>query len=404
MELTVNMLHKILIVLTSLLFWSKNLISNKTCEKKILVYLPLPGVGDAMCSMEAIHRLYALFNGQGYTIFIAANSSICGLLKKIFSDTAIQFIPLQIELSQRADINIYWENIKRLRAYNWDKVISLDRLGGYGKALINTLCYEQLIHSEFDNNENSFSFYNILLKREKQIIVPTKAMLLKSHNDVVDSILVDEGIEQSRFNNLPIVFPVNSITESLPEKYCVISVGISAGHNWPYRSWPLERFATVADYLIETYGITVCLCGSAEDVEISGALYQQMVYKDKVVNLTGKTTFDEWIEVLRNAEFLLGNDSGYIHVAAYVQTQAFVILGYWNYGRYHPYRTDNPLVKKPIPIAVDMPSCNWCSIYKHKNNAEKIACDSNVARMRTYACIEHITVEQVKETIRNYYL
>lgn len=50
--------------------------------------------------------------------------------------------------------------------------------------------------------------------------------------------------------------------------------------------------------------------------------------------MTAKTSFDEWVEVLRNAEFIFGNDSGYIHLASMLRTKSFVIAGFWNYGRF----------------------------------------------------------------------
>ena len=193
------------------------------------------------------------------------------------------------------------------------------------------------------------------------------------------------------------------------QKYCIISCGINIHHLYSCRSWLIENFAEVIYYIQDNLDLHIILCGDQNDIERTKKLYSFLKNTNNVINMTGKTSFEEWIELTKNAEFVFGNDSGYIHLAAALGTQAFVLMGFWNYGRFHPYQISNEKknYKKPILIHALRPDCALCA-YKRiikndvKAQAAKHLCDEEVKKNSVYKCIGDIGVDSAISAIKNY--
>ena len=152
------------------------------------------------------------------------------------------------------------------------------------------------------------------------------------------------------------------------------------------------------------------MCGNTEDIEKTNNLLNYLDNTNNVLNLVGKTSFNQWIELTRNAEFVFGNDSGYIHIAAAVGTLAFVLMGYWNFGRFHPYQgiKEDKSYKKPVLIHALRPDCALCAyemLIKNDVKAQKVKrlCDEEIKKNGVYKCIGDISVDSAKLTIINYY-
>ena len=209
----------------------------------------------------------------------------------------------------------------------------------------------------------------------------------------------NEFIDEYSEHEIPVLYQKNKIENN----YCVITAGIAKGHDYPYRGWNIEKFAHVANFILANTDLIICLSGTNDDEVANSELYSMIKNKRRVINLTAKTSFDEWVEVLRNAEFIFGNDSGYIHLASMLRTKSFVIAGFWNYGRFLPYGDDVEVCAKPIDIRIDKPKCALCSIIKH-NCMEKVACDKKVLKDGIYKCIDDITSEMAIEAVKSHYI
>jgi heptosyltransferase-2 len=96
----------------------------------------------------------------------------------------------------------------------------------------------------------------------------------------------------------------------LPERYAVLCPGAEYG---PAKRWPY--FAELAKKI----GLPVVLLGSAKDAgaaqEIAG------------LNLVGRTTLDEAIDIIAGAEQVVSNDSGLMHVAAALGRPLIALFG-----------------------------------------------------------------------------
>ncbi len=92
----------------------------------------------------------------------------------------------------------------------------------------------------------------------------------------------------------------------------------------PAKRWPARHFAELAG-LLDARGFQAWLIGSAKDAEITADVVR--LAKTPVVDLAGRTTLDEAIDVLSFAAHVVTNDSGLMHVAAALDRPTAAIFG-----------------------------------------------------------------------------
>jgi heptosyltransferase-2 len=92
----------------------------------------------------------------------------------------------------------------------------------------------------------------------------------------------------------------------------------------PAKRWPPAYFADLARALTRN-GDAVWLLGSAKDAEIAQDI--ERLSGGACVNLCGRTTLDQAVELLASARLAITNDSGLMHVAAAVGTPLVAIYG-----------------------------------------------------------------------------
>jgi len=92
----------------------------------------------------------------------------------------------------------------------------------------------------------------------------------------------------------------------------------------PAKRWPPSYFAELARALTRA-GDAVWLVGSAKDAEIAEDIVR--LSGGECLNLCGKTTLDQAVELLASVRLAVTNDSGLMHVTAAVGTPLIAIYG-----------------------------------------------------------------------------
>ena len=134
---------------------------------------------------------------------------------------------------------------------------------------------------------------------------------------------------------------------------------IFPGASFPGKLWPVERFGEV---LLKLNGLNsgiAVLCGSRQERALCARIIDSS--GTEALNLAGKTTLPELVEVIRRAKFLVGSDTSAVHIAAAVGTPSVCILGGGHYGRFLPYVVDSDEQIAPVPVVhrMDCFGCNW---------------------------------------------
>ena len=179
-------------------------------------------------------------------------------------------------------------------------------------------------------------------------------------------------------------------------KYCVICPGASI----PLKRWPADRFAIIADNIIEQYGYDVYLCGGPGEETVAQELITLSKYKEKIVDRVAKTSFSEWASIVEYAQLVVGNDSATLHLAAGYRTKAICIAGVYDKYQFFPYLVDemNKGDRIPETLFVDMP-CAYCRTKGYFAGYGNDTCQGIVKQGRSSLCVDAITVEMVKNKI-----
>lgn len=153
--------------------------------------------------------------------------------------------------------------------------------------------------------------------------------------------------------------------------YAVFAVGA----NWPNKRWPAKYYAALSDWLYDRKIIPVLVGGGAVDEGIAADILAQTEIPP--VNLIGKTSLKQLAAVLRGAKFILGGDTGPVHLAAGLSVPTVMLMGPTDANRNGPYGQ----MQNAIEVSR---TCRWCW---------KRACPKGID------CLASITVRTVQEKI-----
>ena len=129
-------------------------------------------------------------------------------------------------------------------------------------------------------------------------------------------------------------------------------VGMHVGARPPARRWPAERFAAVADALVERFGALVVVTGGSGEEEIAELVVRTMTHQS--LNLAGRTTLGGLAAVIRRCDLFISNDTGPAHVAVAMDVPSVTIFGPAERHRWAP------LDQRRHPIAYQPVECSPC--------------------------------------------
>jgi len=115
------------------------------------------------------------------------------------------------------------------------------------------------------------------------------------------------------------------------------------------KCWLPERYAALADRLVEAFDAAVLLCGPPAEARLGEAIAARM--RSKPVSLIGQTTLEEFLAVLASADLFIGNDSGAMHLAAGLNVPQVVIFGPTDEKGTGPLNPRARIVKRAVPCS-----------------------------------------------------
>ena len=350
--------------------------------KKILIINPF-GIGDVLFTTPVIHTLKDTFFGVkiGYLcnsrgqavlennpyidyIFVyekdefealrkksnfAWLKKIIGLLnriKKEHFDLALDF-----SLNTQFGFFSWFAGIKERAGFDFKKrgafLTRKIRLSGYSDKHI-VEYYAKLLKS-----------LGVELKYRKLELYPKKEDI-----DKAEEILTRAGISQS---NLVGIIP---------------GAGRSWGKDAYLKHWPPEKFAQLADKIIENHQAKITIMGDFIETEIAQRIIKNM--RHEALDLSGKTTIGELSALLSKMKLVITNDGGPLHMAVALGIKTVSIFGPVDERVYGPYppSQDHIVIKKDI-------SCRPCY-----QNFKMPECQRN------RECIGAIGIEDVLEAVR----
>jgi heptosyltransferase-2 len=97
------------------------------------------------------------------------------------------------------------------------------------------------------------------------------------------------------------------------------------GANWPHKRWAPERFAALGERLAATQQVQIVVTGGPNDAELVASITQRM--RQSAMTLAGRTTLRQLAAVLEQAQLVVSNDTGVLHIAAALRRPVVALYG-----------------------------------------------------------------------------
>lgn len=120
---------------------------------------------------------------------------------------------------------------------------------------------------------------------------------------------------------------------------------ITPGARWESKIWPPDNFGTLASLL----PVKSVIVGASADVERAEVIEKHAM--GNAINLAGKTSLRELAGIIRNASFMVTNDSGPMHIAAGFGVPVYALFGPTSPERTGPYGTGHKIIRAETPCA-----------------------------------------------------
>lgn len=159
-------------------------------------------------------------------------------------------------------------------------------------------------------------------------------------------------------------------------------VAFNAGSTYgSAKRWPADRYAAVADHLIDRLGVKILLTGAHGDGAVARAIQSLARRPERLIDLTGRTDIQLLGAVLKRCAVFVTNDTGAMHIGAAVGVPLVAIFG-----------PTDPTTTSPVG--------------RHVLLRHPVACSPCLLRECPidHRCMTGISVEQVISTIINSYI
>lgn len=147
---------------------------------------------------------------------------------------------------------------------------------------------------------------------------------------------------------------------------------MAPGARGPAKRWPAKSFGKLASLL----PLKTVVIGSKSDKALAGVVVEASA--GNAVSVAGNTDLRQMTEIIKGARFVIGNDTGAIHVAAALGIPVFALFGPTNPVRTGPYGQGHTVIRKVL-------QCSPCYRKTCKNAI----------------CLDMITAEEVAGVINS---
>ena len=304
-------------------------------------------VGDAVMTIPALRQLRRLFPNAHITL--ATRSWAEGL----FADS--DFLD-DLQVHEGSGLRSVVQQVRQWRKRNFDLAIllpnsletalvaSLARVPlriGYATDGRQALLTHPLVLPEWRESKHEV-FYYLKIVAELEWLVKQEQSFLATQPD--GSLEVSEARRSTARDFLR----ARGVREgNLLVALCPGSINSRA------KRWPAERYAALADRLIDELGAQILLVGSKAEAGVSQEVSGQM--RSQPLILTGQTDLAQLVATLSLVDLLVTNDTGPAHIASALGRPTLVIFGPTNPLTTRPFSPLGEIVRKP-------PDCAPCML------------------------------------------
>lgn len=134
------------------------------------------------------------------------------------------------------------------------------------------------------------------------------------------------------------------LNQTWPDETNSPVVAVHAGSKQRFKEWRPERFAAVLAYLAKRYQARFLLLGGPADAEEASVITKNLPPNQFVI-VAGQLSVLESAALIERCDFLLGIDSGLMHIAAAFGKPTVALFSIFNvFGRWFPYGQQHEII------------------------------------------------------------
>ncbi|NJO49829.1 MAG: lipopolysaccharide heptosyltransferase II [Leptolyngbyaceae cyanobacterium RM2_2_4] len=315
---------------------------------KNILCVRLDTIGDVIMTTPAIRALKASQPQRRITLLTSSAGSVVAPLIPELDDLIVYDSPWLKATAPRGDSSPEYEMIERLRQANFDAAI-IFTVYSQNPLPSAFLCYMAGIPLRLAHcHENPYQLLTDWIKDPEPDQFTRHEV--RRQLDLVASV-GSEIADQQMSLKVPETARIR-VLQQLQE------LGINLEHPWIVihpgaialsRRYPPERFANVADQLVQQYGIPVIFTGTTPEQELVTSICQDMNAASH--SLVGCLSLGELTALLDLAPLLISNNTGPVHIAAAVGTPVVDLYALTN-PQHTPWEVPNRVLFHDVPCRI----------------------------------------------------
>lgn len=334
-------------------------------------------IGDTLLTVPFLRNLrYAYPDAQIDMLVAPVSGEI--IEKCPYVDNFIYFDTTKkhrYENKEGVEKKTFWTYVKQLKEKKYDKAYVLKR--SFSSAF---LAFAAGIKDRigFDTEGRGFLLTKRVEYRENRHEIDCFLDVLKADDIEIKDNYLENWIEDGETQQVQ-----NVLNDCIaPENRELKKVIVHATSGNRKKEWEKQKWAQVVTWLANEKNVQVLFNGTKNDSQTYEEImsYVKDDLKIKPVNLCGKFDLRHTLAFTKLCDFIVGCDSGNLHIAASVGVPVVAIFGPMNPVKWKPETKNSVIVKTNLP-------CQPCGLKK------KHACK------RDYQCIKDISVDMVKSAV-----
>ena len=343
-----------------------------------ILIVKLSAIGDVIHTLPALNAIRNHYPNANITWLVEedAASLVIGhkALDRVIVSKRKRWLKALKSLSLLSTIKDVYGFIKVLRDTRYDMILDFQALLKSGILIALARGQRKIgFNKGLEHMEHSYMFLNeripaidmeihaltrgmVLLNA---IGIPTKEIEYKLPVSNDDCEKVDELMKRHDINGVKFLIAINPVAK------------------WESKLWPKERFARLADMIIDEYDARIIFTGGSEDRHIIQDIMSAM--KGRALNLAGHTTLKMLAALYEKTVLVISTDTGPMHLAAAMETPVVAIFGPTAPWRTGPYGSGHRVVRAD-------PECSPC----FKRQCETIDCMHQISEDQVMAEVRSV--------------
>lgn len=339
----------------------------KKRNKKNILFIKLDRFGDFVLWNEHFNKLIKYYSDSN--IYLVCRPEIKDFLNQHYKK--INFINVN-KYFFLFDVKYRYMILSKLRNFYFDQIINFHRERDiYFSDMFSKIPQSQ---KKIGNKLQKDKILNRLSNLCYDILIPTEN---NTHESAYLNKFTDAIIKKNVKKRYLIKFKKNKKLKKYKD-----SILIAFGGTDKKKTVSLDKILSSLNF--KENKKKIILAGNSEEFKYLNKNY--FFYEKNIINLTGKTNFDDFIYLHFLSKIIISNDSVSGHLAHHFKKVSYTFLGGGHFKRFFPYPISDKSKNKYFYKKKSCFNCNWNCIYDN-------------LKIKKYPCIEEIEMKNISINI-----